>query len=164
MKLCVRKIYCSTCKKLVRCQEKKVNGDMFVSCPNCKTVLWSWRGVRWVFTGSSPGKIMPTPTRAAKTETKDTKPAKAEPAAVKDAKSKAAPAKSSKTEPVSARKAKTEPASTRKARTEPASAKTPGKEASSKAKDITALPQMKSESQEASSGEGLKPANPGSRE
>lgn len=47
MKLVVKKVFCSHCKKLIKGIEQATDGDIRVSCPDCKTPLWLWDGITW---------------------------------------------------------------------------------------------------------------------
>ena len=66
MKICIRKIYCNTCRTLVSCQEKRNDHDIQVSCSRCNTILYTWNTVRWMRGGSLPGKTTPAAAKAAK--------------------------------------------------------------------------------------------------
>ena len=47
MKLVVKKIYCRSCKMLVRGQERKNNDQLELFCPKCNRVLWTRKGRVW---------------------------------------------------------------------------------------------------------------------
>jgi hypothetical protein len=47
MKLCVKKIYCPDCRKLVKGREEKRNGGIHLSCPRCKRLIWIHDGLSW---------------------------------------------------------------------------------------------------------------------
>lgn len=51
MKQCVKRIYCPTCKKLVRCHEKEEGNKLHVICNRCANQILSrqknvWRYVK----------------------------------------------------------------------------------------------------------------------
>ena len=48
MKVCVKKIYCSACQRLVNCYEQATNGTIHVLCRRCGKLLRVWNGVRWL--------------------------------------------------------------------------------------------------------------------
>jgi len=50
MKQCVKRIYCPSCKRLVKCQEKEEGGKLRIACNRCGNQLLvnqsgSWRYV-----------------------------------------------------------------------------------------------------------------------
>ncbi len=47
MKLCVKKVYCPSCQKLVSCHEQKVDSQSQVLCSKCGRPLRLWNGVSW---------------------------------------------------------------------------------------------------------------------
>ena len=48
MKLCVKKIYCADCRRLVNGRETQMeDGNTRVSCPRCGKPLYDWNGVTW---------------------------------------------------------------------------------------------------------------------
>lgn len=47
MKICVKKIYCSNCRRLVRCREQATNGAVQVICSRCGKLLRIWNGITW---------------------------------------------------------------------------------------------------------------------
>lgn len=47
MKVCVKRLHCPHCLRLVRCVEQKGNGVVNVTCPRCKNLLYTWNGVAW---------------------------------------------------------------------------------------------------------------------
>jgi len=47
MKLCVRKIYCDSCRKLVRCREEQANGNIRELCSKCGKLLRFREGLAW---------------------------------------------------------------------------------------------------------------------
>lgn len=49
MKLCIKKIYCDSCQKMVRCREEKVNSNIHVLCSRCGSVLRVWNGITWKY-------------------------------------------------------------------------------------------------------------------
>ena len=48
MKVCVKRIYCSSCRRLVNCYEQAANGIIHVLCRRCGKLLRVWNGVRWL--------------------------------------------------------------------------------------------------------------------
>ena len=47
MKLCVKKVYCPTCHKLVNCKDQIApTGTRFV-CAKCGGLVWSKEGLQW---------------------------------------------------------------------------------------------------------------------
>ncbi|GEM_PF-363764 len=107
MKICIRKIYCNTCRTLVSCQEKRNDHDIQVSCSRCNTILYTWNTIRWMRGGSLPGKATPAAARAAKAPAGG-KAGKAAPAGGKAAQT--APAgKTAKSAPVVGKTAKSAP-------------------------------------------------------
>ena len=47
MKLCVKKVYCLTCQKLVNCKEQTAaNATRFV-CSRCGATVWTKEGTQW---------------------------------------------------------------------------------------------------------------------
>jgi len=65
MKLCVKKIYCPDCRRLVRGREETITGNTRrVFCARCGKALWLWDGITWKYTGrysdgSARGKKVP---------------------------------------------------------------------------------------------------------
>jgi len=48
MKLCIKKIYCSSCRRLVKGREQQMeNRDIQVLCSRCGRLLYVWNGVTW---------------------------------------------------------------------------------------------------------------------
>ena len=47
MKMCIKKLYCGNCKKLVSGSEQKVSGATQVICCTCKQPLWLSNGGGW---------------------------------------------------------------------------------------------------------------------
>jgi RNase P subunit RPR2 len=47
MKLCVKRIYCPACRRLVKGKEYKGNGSISVSCFRCGRPVWINNGVSW---------------------------------------------------------------------------------------------------------------------
>ena len=47
MKICVKKVYCPSCQKLVNCREHKVDSQTQVSCSRCDRPLRLWTGTSW---------------------------------------------------------------------------------------------------------------------
>ena len=47
MKLCVKKIYCPGCQRLVRCHEQPANGKINIVCSRCGNVIWIKDAVTW---------------------------------------------------------------------------------------------------------------------
>jgi transposase-like protein len=53
MKLCVKKVYCPTCHKLVSCKEQIVaTGTRFV-CAKCGGTIWTKEGTAWKYAPKS---------------------------------------------------------------------------------------------------------------
>jgi hypothetical protein len=44
MKLAIKKIYCTSCKRLVKTQEQKNKDRLDVTCPRCNRILWTRTG------------------------------------------------------------------------------------------------------------------------
>ncbi len=53
MKLCVKKLYCPNCKKLVRGEERVNNGTTRIFCRRCGMPLWMLEGVTWRYLAKS---------------------------------------------------------------------------------------------------------------
>ncbi|MCX8126180.1 MAG: hypothetical protein N3E40_03435 [Dehalococcoidia bacterium] len=47
MKLCVKRIYCVNCRRLVKCREEPVNGRINIVCSRCGSVIWVKNPVTW---------------------------------------------------------------------------------------------------------------------
>ncbi len=47
MKLVVKKTYCPNCRRLVRGLQEKDGGQIKLSCPICKRLLWNYNGLFW---------------------------------------------------------------------------------------------------------------------
>lgn len=48
MKLCVKKIYCSSCRQLVKGQEQEMGkGNIQLLCSRCGKPLYIWNGITW---------------------------------------------------------------------------------------------------------------------
>lgn len=47
MRISVKRLHCSDCKKLVRGIEKKANGNVHIVCSRCGKLLWIWNGISW---------------------------------------------------------------------------------------------------------------------
>ncbi len=47
MKVTTKKIYCPNCLRLVTGSEKLTDGNIAVTCPICKEVIWLWNGTNW---------------------------------------------------------------------------------------------------------------------
>ncbi len=47
MRISVKRIYCSNCKKLVSGREETANGNAHILCSKCGSLLWEWNGLRW---------------------------------------------------------------------------------------------------------------------
>ncbi len=50
MKLCVKKIYCPACQRLVRCHEQAINGKINIVCSRCGNPIWIKDGLTWRYT------------------------------------------------------------------------------------------------------------------
>lgn len=53
MKVCVKKIRCPNCERMIKCEEQPANGNIRVVCPSCKKLLYTWNGVSWKFEGKA---------------------------------------------------------------------------------------------------------------
>ena len=52
MKICIKKTYCTDCRKLVRGREEVVtNNTRRVFCARCGKALWLWNGITWKYLG-----------------------------------------------------------------------------------------------------------------
>lgn len=47
MKINIKRVYCDSCKKLIRGIEKTVNGHMQISCSKCGKTLRVLEGAVW---------------------------------------------------------------------------------------------------------------------
>jgi len=47
MRLCIKKIYCDSCQKLVRGREQRVDSHTHILCSKCSRLLWVREGVTW---------------------------------------------------------------------------------------------------------------------
>jgi DNA-directed RNA polymerase subunit M/transcription elongation factor TFIIS len=47
MKICIKKIYCPTCQRLVKAKEDTANANLRVVCPKCKNTIWTKEGLAW---------------------------------------------------------------------------------------------------------------------
>jgi len=52
MKLCVKRIYCPGCQRLVRGREELVNSRIHISCGRCRRTIWLWDDTSWRYAGS----------------------------------------------------------------------------------------------------------------
>lgn len=50
MKMCIKKVFCLVCQKLVRCREQKVDHRTQLFGSKCGHPLREWNGVRWRIT------------------------------------------------------------------------------------------------------------------
>ena len=46
-KLCVKKIYCGTCRRLVDAREDRTDKNAKVLCRHCGQLLYQWMGTNW---------------------------------------------------------------------------------------------------------------------
>ncbi|MFH1087348.1 MAG: hypothetical protein V1737_02025 [Chloroflexota bacterium] len=53
MKVCVKKVHCPGCQKLVRCREQEDGRATQVICSLCGRLLWVWNGIRWRYGGEA---------------------------------------------------------------------------------------------------------------
>lgn len=67
MKLCVKRIYCPDCRKLVKCHEKPADGRINIVCASCGGVIWIKNPVTWRYAaagktaeGSGEAKVAQT--------------------------------------------------------------------------------------------------------
>jgi len=51
MKLCVKRIYCPGCQRLVRGREETVNGRIRILCARCGGIIWLRDGIGWRYAG-----------------------------------------------------------------------------------------------------------------
>ena len=49
VKLCVKKIYCPKCQRLVKCQEQTTNNTLRILCSRCGSPIWVKDGVTWKY-------------------------------------------------------------------------------------------------------------------
>lgn len=54
MELCVKKVYCPRCQRLVQCRDETANDQVRVLCPRCGKPLWQWNGLTWRFVKEAP--------------------------------------------------------------------------------------------------------------
>ncbi|MBI4186149.1 MAG: hypothetical protein HY530_01415 [Chloroflexi bacterium] len=47
MRLCVKRVYCRACRRLVKCRERKVNNGIEEQCSRCGKTLGAWNGITW---------------------------------------------------------------------------------------------------------------------
>lgn len=52
MKLCVKKVYCPTCQRLVKCHEEYDSGKLRVLCFKCGNPVWLKEGGAWKYARS----------------------------------------------------------------------------------------------------------------
>jgi len=68
MKLCVKKIYCRRCNKLVRGREQWTNNNLYVHCSRCGDTIWIKEGITWRYAANKrrkevgPGQAEGVPT------------------------------------------------------------------------------------------------------
>ncbi len=53
MKLCVKKVYCPSCRKLANCREQITNNTLRVVCSRCGGTIWTKEGTVWKYTPKS---------------------------------------------------------------------------------------------------------------
>lgn len=53
MKLCIKKIYCASCQKLVKGSEQILDKQVKVYCSKCGNPIWVWNGIGWRYLGKS---------------------------------------------------------------------------------------------------------------
>ena len=49
MKLCIKKIYCESCQKLVKCREQEADGGTQILCSKCGRPLWFLDHAIWKY-------------------------------------------------------------------------------------------------------------------
>ena len=54
IKLVVKKIYCRSCKRLVRGKERKTNNQLELVCPRCNRILWTHNDLVWRYAVEAP--------------------------------------------------------------------------------------------------------------
>jgi DNA-directed RNA polymerase subunit M/transcription elongation factor TFIIS len=47
MRICIKKIYCPGCHKLVKAKEDRTNNTLRVICPVCKNAIWAKESLIW---------------------------------------------------------------------------------------------------------------------
>lgn len=48
MKLCIKRIHCANCRRLVTGREEQVgDGTTLVLCSRCRKPLYVWNGIAW---------------------------------------------------------------------------------------------------------------------
>ncbi|MDO8568696.1 MAG: hypothetical protein Q7R57_08290 [Dehalococcoidales bacterium] len=47
MKTLIKKLYCSSCQRMVTGKEQKTNGTTKILCAKCSKVLWISNGIIW---------------------------------------------------------------------------------------------------------------------
>jgi transcription elongation factor Elf1 len=52
MKQCVKRVYCPTCQKLVKCQEKTDGGKLQIVCSRCGNPVQSQESGKWRYIGA----------------------------------------------------------------------------------------------------------------
>ena len=53
VKITGRKIYCTSCKKLVKSNEQKGEAVNSVLCSTCNKTLYEWDGLSWKYVGGN---------------------------------------------------------------------------------------------------------------
>ncbi|MCX6004491.1 MAG: hypothetical protein NT082_02300 [Chloroflexi bacterium] len=51
MQIAVKKIYCPSCRKLVKAREQFSKTEKQILCSKCSRSLYTWTGLRWNFSG-----------------------------------------------------------------------------------------------------------------
>ena len=70
MKMCIKKIYCDSCQKLVKCREQEAGGGTQVLCFKCGRTLRLLEGATWKYIGRLPEKKVQPEPKPAKQEVK----------------------------------------------------------------------------------------------
>ena len=56
MKL-MKKVYCRSCKKLVKGRERNEKGHLEIVCPKCSNVLWMQENQTWRYNTKMSGAV-----------------------------------------------------------------------------------------------------------
>lgn len=53
MKLCVKRVFCPNCQRLVSCKEETSKGVVKVLCTRCEKLVWTHDELKWKYARKS---------------------------------------------------------------------------------------------------------------